>query len=445
MYAWYFVWQWSVLATALTALVLGVWLSAWWLLFLVLVVLLRLDACRVRVRTLTCCGARPTSRQALIQACRGDVCVVGQGWHFFLQRQAPRRVVVFTDGYAGTYTHRGVRYWKSGTTIGEMAKFYKTRAPTGKAFHSMPSYENISLGAWVVDVNHGSSGDRGKPSNAAFGMVDYLDHKNRARQTPYSALVLQSVKCVLGVHINTSKLNNNFSYEKRALFMTDALTLADMTAWTQPCFQRVLFIGKRTIGVVWTRTLDDPPAWQCCSTACTSAYHRDPHCCSRFCLWCQVDPCNVCCAGHEPKENYHSVVSNYELNRFVPFIWTAFTLLACLHLNVEIIVDLRRLPDALSTARVLLELHDQLRLVPSGRFELRLGTHFLFVDVSLRYALHKPFEALHSIGFRRYALHKGKYQFDYDAYAQRQGVGGKRMQRVSVQDMFGLPVSPVAY
>ena len=148
MYWLYFATQWAALALTGVGLVGGVLVTPWLLLLLLPVGILRLDVCRVRLRALTCCGARPATRRQMVQACQGDVRVVGQGWHFFLQRQPPRLPVVFTDNYVGTYTRQGVRYWRSGTTIAVMAKIYKNTL--NKAFPSLPSYENISLGAWVA-------------------------------------------------------------------------------------------------------------------------------------------------------------------------------------------------------------------------------------------------------------------------------------------------------
>ena len=63
------------------------------------------------------------------------------------------------------------------------------------------------------------------------------------------------------------------------------------------------------------------------------------------------------------------VVDNYETNRFVPYIWSVFTLFACLHLNYEILVDTRDVNR--DSAELLFALHETLREIPSGRFEIR--------------------------------------------------------------------------
>ena len=363
------------------------------LLLLVPIILLRDDLVRIRIRALRCFGSTPTTREAFVKQIRPNATVVGQGWHFFLKRERPSGPIIFTNEYSGRYTRNNITYWKSGTTIATMAKYYKKQ---GKAFHSLPSYENISLGAWVVDKNHGSGGSEGKPSNYAHGSVDSIEKYGK--------------KYILGVEILENKLNENLDYKKTALFIEN-----DMTEWLQPCFQRVLFIGKRTIGVVWKETREKPPKHSCCKP---SRLHRNPHCCSRFCLWYQIDPLNTCCACQEPKENYDSVISNYHLNRFVPYIPTALTVFACLHRNYEIIVYAETFKDWNKLLRGLQQIED-------GRFELRFGTKILFVDVSLRNGFERPFQVLKNAGFTQYALHKGKFQPEY-----------LDMQRVSVEEIY---------
>ena len=326
--------------------------------------------------------------------------MVGQGWHYFLQRKSAGRVL-FTYNFTGRYVHKGVEYWASGTLIGTIAKYYRAR---GKAFWSMPSYENISLGAWLVDINHGSQGDLGKPSSYSFEMVDYVDSMGVVRQDRYKETA--ALGCVLGVSFH--RLSNNIDLEKECLFMTDDMTLEDVDDWLNPSVQRVLFIGKRAIGVVWRYPSGE-------------SLHRDPHCCSRFCLWFQIDPWNVCCrCAIESKERYHSLQPLYHVNRLVPYIFPVMTLFACFHLNYEVIVDMQ----GFKPAETILSLYRGLRDLP-GRFELRFGRRFLFVDVSMTRDLELPFEVLRGLDFREYALHKGKYQVDY-----------RGMKRIPVSVMF---------
>ena len=117
----------------------------------------------------------------------------------------------------------------------------------------------------------------------------------------------------------------------------------DMKEWLQPCVQRVLFIGRKNIGVVWrekTREAD---------TGCCPALHKDPHLCSRFCLWFQIDPlnfldecgcCNLFSCLQEDMKAYNSLVDNYTINRLVPYILTVMTVFTCSTYNFEIFVDL---------------------------------------------------------------------------------------------------------
>ena len=330
--------------------------------------------------------------------------VVGQGWHFFLQRKRAGSRVLFSYNFTGRYTLGEVEYWASGTLIGTIAKYYRDR---GKAFWSMPSYENISLGAWLVDINHGSQGDLGKPSSHSFGMVDYLDRGGELHQLPYREV--SSIGCVLGISFVENTLSDNIELEKECLFHTDDMTLSQVKSWLAPSVQRVLFIGKRAIGVVWRYPRG-------------ASLHRDPHCCSRFCLWFQIDPWNVFCrCAIETKEQYHSLVRLYHVNRLVPYIFPVMTLFACFHLNYEVILDMQ----GFKPAETILSLYRGLRVLP-GRFELRFGRRYLFVDVSMSRDLGLPFEVLRRVGFDTYALHKGKYQFEDPG----------EMCRVSVSRMF---------
>ena len=391
----YFFWQWiSVLSVP--GLFLAFW-SLWWLWLWIPIVYFRWYHVALRAGA---SGPAPSTRRGMVCAWRRGMPVVGQGWHYFLQRKSAGRVL-FTYNFTGRYMLKGVEYWASGTLIGTIAKYYRAR---GKAFWSMPSYENISLGAWLVDINHGSQGDLGKPSSYSFEMVDYVDIIGAVHQHRYNET--NDLACVLGVSFK--RLSKNIDLEKECLFMTDDMTLEDVDDWLNPSVQRVLFIGKRAIGVVWRYPSGE-------------SLHRDPHCCSRFCLWFQIDPWNVCCGCSESKERYHALQPLYHVNRLVPYIFPVMTLFACFHLNYEVILDMQGFKKP---AETILSLYRGLRDLP-GRFELRFGRRFLFVDVSMTRDLDLPFEVLRGLKFREYALHKGKYQVDYS-----------RMQRIPVSVMF---------
>ena len=393
-YQMYFIWQWvSVLSVPGLLLVFYSW---WWLLLLLPVVYFRWYHVELRAGA---SGPAPSDRAGIVRAWRPGMTVVGQGWHYYLQRKSAGRVL-FTYNFTGRYVHNGVEYWASGTLIGTIARYYRDR---GLAFWSMPSYENISLGAWLVDINHGSQGDLGKPSSYSFDMVDYVDGMGVVRQDRFKET--GSLGCVLGVSF--SGLSKNIDLEKEALFATEDMTLEDVRAWLAPSVQRVLFIGKRAIGVVWRYPGGAP--------------HRDPHCCSRFCLWFQIDPWNVCCrCALESRERFHSLVSLYHVNRFVPYIFPVMTLFACFHLNYEVIVDMQ----GFDPSETIMSLYRGVRDL-SGRFEIRFGRRYLFLDVSMTRDLELPLEVLRGLGFTRYALHRGKYQVSYEG-----------MERIPVSRMF---------
>lgn len=425
MYWVYFVIQWfSVLCWSFVGLL---FVSRWFLLLSLPLALLRLDHVRVRLRALTCCGTSPTTRKQMVEACKSsNVTLVGQGWHFFLQRKPPSGRVVFTGSFVEPYMQNSKVYYPCGMTIRSLAALFQRG---GKAFWSLPSYENISIGAWIADWNHGSQGDRGKPSDYAFQTVDYVSKRtNSAAQVPYSELDRSDIKCILGVSIDTARLNDNVMYEKIAVFVED-----DVTEWLQPCVQRVLFIGRKSIGVVWKETKRQAPEGRAC---CTKGFHVDPRACSRFCLWFQIDPVNYidrcgCCSFlgcfQEPAKNYNSLVSNYEINRLVPYIATEMTIFTCNTYNYEIFVDLKGKVENTTELAFFNELHQRLAEIRSGRMELRYGSRFLFIDVSLRSGFDRPFLALKQLGITEYALHKGKYQ-------PRVFVEG--MRRIGLQEFF---------
>jgi hypothetical protein len=276
------------------------------------------------------------------------------------------------------YTHNGVTYWACGTTIATVAKFYQKQR---KAFPSLPSYEHISLGAWFATHSHGSSGNKGKGSNACFGLIDYVDTRGRVRQDSRPT----NVHCVLGIQF--VDLPPNREFQKGALFITPRLQPHHVDAWLEDAFQRVLFIGSRYIGIVWRDVTD-------------KTLHKDPHCCSRCCLWLQIDPLNLIGPCQEPKRNYSALVHNYDINRLVPRLYPVMVLFSCLQYNYELV--LKPQPRDVLYA-ICLRLHD----IP-GRFEIRYGGN-MYIDVSVRRThLHAPYAILDEMNIP-YTFHQGKY------------------------------------
>tara|TARA_Y100001958_G_C21143461_1_gene481522 strand:- start:446 stop:820 length:375 start_codon:yes stop_codon:yes gene_type:complete len=86
------------------------------------------------------------------------------------------------------------------------------------------------------------------------------------------------------------------------------------------------------------------------------------------------------------------------------------TVFTCSTYNFEIFVDLK---DKFKNKEKELEffnnLHTELRDIQSGRSELRYGSRYLFIDVSLKNGFERPFKVLRELGIKEYALHKGKY------------------------------------
>jgi len=414
MYYWcYFLIQWISISCWQ---VVGLWwVSIWFLLLLFPLIILRLDSVRIRIRTLRICGQRP-STDAELHACVKECIVksrqytiVGQGWHFFLKRKIPDGEIIFTDTFNKPYLFKSTTFYPCGMTIATLCKEMKKE---DRAFHSLPSYENISLGAWVIDSNHGSSGDTGQASNYAFDKIDFIDADGNRTQLEYSLGMKENIKCLIGISFVKESLNMNTTiYEKSAMIIKNN----DLSAWLKPSFQRVLFIGRKSIGVVWrSRNTTRTPKRRCCGRRCSRYAHTDPHCCSRFCLWLQIDPLNYndqcgCCKLFEcfskDVEDYNSIVHNYEMNRLVPYIATVMTVFACNTYNFEIFVDLWKMKKLQFFNR----LHTELSKIKSGRFELRYGKRYLFIDVSLRNNFEEPFKILKNLGIKQVALHTGKY------------------------------------
>jgi len=91
--------------------------------------------------------------------------------------------------------------------------------------------------------------------------------------------------------------------QKRGVVVKDAQSAAD---WLAPgASLRLLFLGAArnyAIGLRWEKPYDNEA-------------HSDPHGCSRFCQFVQVDVFSVFCGWHEKMEKYTGKTSLYEANR----------------------------------------------------------------------------------------------------------------------------------
>lgn len=373
--------------------------------------LLRLRWSRIRARVGCRAGAEPTTQKEILRLFKSsDWTPVGSGWDFYQQRRVPSKKALYLHNFCSEFPAEkklqgamSKHWWKSGTTIGKVALYYKS---LNRAFPSLPSIEQATLGAWIWSGSHGSSGDTGRPSNSCFEYVHYLNKTNELRVVNYKEFNNQDALVILHVSFQIESLEFNFWLHKRALKINPLDATWGVTQWLRPSYQRALFVGIRIIGLQWTK-----------EKLGSKVEHVDPHCCGRFCLWIQADPCNaVCGCCMEPMEHYASKVRLYEVNRFVPPVWrtSLLALAGVSHRNYEIFC---RLPPRATSPREinlffanLVQGLFQLHKKYGGRTELRFSSKILFVDVSLTRQFDSVFNALEELGVTAYALHEGKFQ-----------------------------------
>ena len=163
-------------------------------------------------------------------------------------------------------------------------------------------------------------------------------------------------------------------------------------------FQRVMFLhGDKSIGIRWVEDYQGE-----------TRVHKDPHICSRFCLWFQTDIyCCGCCV--EPKKNYLADVHLYDINRFVPPILPFMPLLAYNRRNFELRVTCKKenVKDMFKKLQ---------RVAKDARLELRFSESVLWIDVSVECnKVNKVCTKLMKIINDEkldHILHKGKFQPD---------------------------------
>lgn len=380
-------------------------------LVLIVAVCLHLRCSRVRVRSGCSFGKAPCTEAEILSLFRENPTPtpVGSGWNAYLQRQAPPRPVhlhLFCNDTPLFKMYEGVRsehWWRAGTTLGTVAAYYKTK---NKAFGSLPSVESITLGSWVWSGSHGSSGSTGIPSNAAFGYVRFLTRTRGIQTVPYKDFQKDEALVILYISFDLKKLVSNIWLHKRAISIDHEAPSQGVAEWLQPSFQRAIFVGKRIIGLQWSK-----------SKIGTEEEHRDPHCCSRFCLWIQADPCNaVCGCCWEPLHKYASQVQLYEVNRFVPPVWrlSIFAIAGCGHYNCEIFCRVPLTIEPLDFFTKLTKRCYDAHAENGGRTELRYTGKVVFVDIAMQRGFDNIFKILEQLGVDRYALHEGKLQWVAD-------------------------------
>lgn len=322
------------------------------LLLVVIFIFNRFRCFRVRCRAGSY-GKAPSNELDMVNACKGQETVVGQSWSFFLQRKVPIKPL-FTHNFTSTKPDPS-GFWKSGTLLKTVSEYYERQ---GKAFPSLPSYQNITLGGWIMTKSHGSSGDKGRGSSSCFHEVIYVNDTNKRVTTSYSNLDIAKVKLILYVKFHL--LEKDFWLLKRRV--------DSMEEWVSDnAYQRVCFIGShQDVMIRWEKTSKK------------DNIHSDPHACSRFCLWFQADVCTTCgCRCTETSNNYQSNVKLSEVNRFVPFVFPILAAFVESYKNFEIIMEANK-DQVIRYYKKAKRFHKKL----GGRTEIRYGK-FLFLDVSI--------------------------------------------------------------
>lgn len=353
----------TVLATCTLISILISIITPWALIFLLLPVSIaimnRFRCFRVRCRSWSLNRA-PSTEKGLFEACKGNVTVVGHAWSFFLQRKTPENPV-FTHNFISTRPKNG--FWKAGTTIHTVSNYYEKE---DRAFPSTPSYQNITLGGWIMTKSHGSSGDTGTGSSATFDEVSYLP-KNSTKLTTveYKDLNLSDVKCIF--YVSFKDLIKNIWLRK--------IKVNSFEEWIRPeAYQRTCFVGqKQDVMVRWEEVTDKDYNIKMNRD---KGFHVDPHCCSRFCLWFQADVCTACYKYTEKNKKFQSYVRLAEVNRFVPYIFPLLTLFVQDIINFEIIIETPQ--DIQAYYKKIKTFHRK----HGGRTEIRYGK-VLFLDVSV--------------------------------------------------------------
>lgn len=354
--------------------------------------------------------------------------IVGSAWGFFIKRYGPPAPRVFTHNFKGPQEANPKR-WKAGTTIWAYTLEIKKQ---NLALQTYPTMDFISLGAWFSMGNHGNGGAAsGKSSdhlkNARVldmktNTIDQIEYKEvrrrfdaeyeRIRKDPASAEPCR----YLIIDVEFKNLIKNEDVQKKGIIVDSPESAAD---WLDPTsYLRVMFQGAArdySIGVLWLPIYDP------------DVNHRDPHCCSRFCMYTQLDNLSVTGGCHEPMSKFNGITSRFNANHWMPLIWPFETLFVVIggFRNFEIFFKLPRALDGATLyklSRSCIDMHHKI----GGRSEIRHGAPdgAICLDCALRGGFDEPFKMLkREFGVTRVALHLGKFTDLPTAPCKRVAVG----------------------
>jgi hypothetical protein len=385
----------------------------------------------------------PTSEVALVAAADRMLqrtgrapAIVGSGWGFYLQRRGPRAPRIFTHRMRGpapdSKREALPREWLAGTPI---AQVVKTLEAQGYTLPAHPTMDYITVGSWFAFGNHGNSALPEGANGAIFErarVVEMLPGSGSTIVTieGYSELrslfdTEASTHCVVSVTFKRDAFVRNIDVQQKAQFLDSATAAAD---WLTPTAKlRVCFLGRArpdAFAITWTACrsqsregpgLRDEELGEDCDESLHGK--RDPHGCSRWCKFVQVDVCSVVGGWyHAPFDaQWSGVATLADSNRWTPFIAPIENAVPVLLgiVNFELVFK----PTKPLTGETLFKLLEALKKdvhgALGGRTELRYTDGTVYLDCSFA---KRNFEvlakALHDspLKVREVALHPGKYQ-----------------------------------
>ena len=334
--------------------------------------------------------------------------IVGSGWGFFLKHEGAKGKRIFTHNFKGK-SPRNLKRWRAGTTIAHVAK---ELLKDGVTFGSHPTMDYISLGAWFSQANHGNGGDRGTASSKCLKNARVLNMVTGEVVTmQYKQIRIlfdgadASNHAMLDVELHN--FVPNFDVQKRGIIINSPETAAE---WLAPgSYLRLCFQGAArsySIGARWEDPYED-------------TNHREPHCCSRFCQYFQIDICSVFGGWHEPMSKFRGVCDLYSANKWMPLVFPFETITVLLSgiRNFEVVFQIGRVLDGQTLFLLISEMIKIHKLV-GGRSEVRYGRLAadtpIFLDCAMQMGegTRMVFEMLKDkLGVTEVALHPGKQTY----------------------------------
>ncbi len=364
--------------------------------------------------------------------------VVGSGWGYFLKRSGPVGPRIFLHRFTGR--DADTMRWRSGTTIVQLNNFFEKQGMTLKTH---PTMDFVSIGSWFSCGNHGNGGASAGKSSDALKNARVLDMVNneinvwdykelrqefdkeyaRVRFSPTLPIRFVIIDCEF------HSLTRNIQIQKRCVVVESKESAAE---WLTPSAHlRLLFLGSARsvgLGVQWMPIYNP-------------MRHKDPHFCSRWCNFFQVDIFSTFGGCYESKYRevegvkyltaFEGVTKWREANRWMPLVWPWQLIAVVLagFINFEIFFKLDKPLDGetlWALVKELIKMHKQF----SGRSEIRYGATggAVCLDVSMNRNFEQVFVLLRRFGVKRVALHLGKYNQASLGY-------GKYVQRVSLSEL----------